>query len=178
MRGAFAGIAGRFRALGKDKRGVTIIEFALLATPFFMLLLGILEIGVVFFGDSVLEKATGDAARLVRTGQAQAQNMTQQQFHDYICDQISDLLACGPLQVDVEAFSSFENVNIANPINGDGTLNTDLDNYNIGNRGDIVLVRTFYSWDIMTPLLRPFFSNLSNGDRLLTSTQAFRNEPF
>ena len=32
--------------------------------------------------------------------------------------------------------------------------------------------------NIITPLLRPFFANLSNGRRLMTAAATFRNEPF
>lgn len=171
--------AGTVKALSRDRRGSVAVEFSLIAIPFFMLLFGILETGLVFFGNSMLDKATADAARLVRTGQAQAQNMTASQFHDYICTQVSPLLNCGAnLQVDVEAFSDFGNVNIPNPIDANGNLDPNLNHYVIGGPGDIVLVRTFYTWDIITPLLRPFFSNLSNGQRLMSSAATFRNEPF
>lgn len=167
------------KALSSDRRGSVLVEFSFVAIPFFMFLFGILEAGLVFFGNSMLDKATADAARLVRTGQAQAQNMTATQFHDYICTQISPLLSCGAnLQVDVEAFNSFGNVNIPNPIDAQGNLNSNLNNYVVGGAGDIVLVRTFYTWNIITPLLRPFFSNLSSGQRLMTSASTFRNEPF
>ena len=76
------------RALSRDRRGSVAVEFSFIAIPFFMLLFGVLETGLVFFGNSMLDKATADAARLVRTGQAQAQNMTASQFHDYICTQV------------------------------------------------------------------------------------------
>ena len=167
------------RAISRDRRGSVAIEFSLIAIPFFMLLFGVLEVGIIFFGSSMLEKATADAGRLIRTGQAQEQQMTQQQFHDYICTQVSLLLSCGAnLQVDVEAYSDFGDVQIPDPIGPDGKLNQNLDNYQLGVAGNIVLVRTFYTWDIITPLLKPFFANLANGQRLLSSSSAFRNEPF
>lgn len=166
-------------AMARDERASVLVEFSLIAIPFFMLLFGVLEAGLVFFGSSMLEKATEDAARLVRTGQAQGSSMTATQFHDYICTQISPVLSCGSnLQVDVESFSGFGGVTIPNPIDGNGNLNTALNNYNVGGSGAIVLVRTFYTWDIITPLLRPFFANLSNGQRLMTAAATFRNEPF
>ena len=165
-------------AMARDRRASVVVEFALIAIPFFMLLFGVLEAGLIFFGNTVLDKATEDAARLVRTGQAQAANMTASQFHDYICNQISPLLSCSGLQVDVESFGGFGSVSIPNPIKPDGTLDSSLNNYSIGGSGAIVLVRTFYSWDIITPLLRPFFANLANGQRLMSSAATFRNEPF
>jgi Flp pilus assembly protein TadG len=167
------------RALSRDRRGSVAVEFALVSIPFFMLLFGVLEAGLIFYGSSVLEKATADAARLVKTGQVQAQNMSASQFHAYICTEISPLLSCGSsLQVDVEAYSNFDSVSIANPVDNKGNLNSGLDKYAVGGPGSIVLVRTFYTWNIITPLLKPFFANLSNGQHLLTSTAAFRNEPF
>ena len=163
--------------MGRDPRGAVAIEFALLAIPLFMLLFGILETGLIFFGSSVLERATAEGARLVRTGQAQAQNMTITQFHDYICQQASVLLSCANLQVDVESFTGFGSVVISDPIQN-GQLDPNLNKYSIGVAGSIVLVRTFYTWDILSPILKPFFANLSNGQRLMTSSATFRNEPF
>jgi len=178
VRRAFRRVFIRSRSFGRDKRGATIVEFALLAMPFFLLLCGVLETGVVFFGASVLEKATIDAARLVKTGQVQTGGMTQQQFHDYICGEIAPLLPCAGLQVDVEAFDDFSDVTITPPIDANGNLDPNLDNYATGHAGDVVLVRTFYTWDVVTPLIGSLLANLSNGKRLLTSTAAFRNEPF
>jgi len=167
------------RRFARDRRGHVIVEFALLALPFFMFMFGVIEVGVIFYGNSLLSKATADAARLIRTGQVQANQMTATQFHDFICGEIAALLSCGSnLQVDVESFSQFGSINIGNPIDGNGNLNGNLNNYNVGQGGDIVLVRTFYTWNILTPLLRPFFADLSSGKKLLTSTAAFRNEPF
>jgi Flp pilus assembly protein TadG len=166
------------RTFGRDRRGATIVEFALIALPFFMLLCSIIETGVIFVGNSLLQKATADAARLVRTGQVQASNMTATQFKNYICAETSPVLNCANLQVDVESFSSFDNITIANAIGGNGTLNSNLNNFSVGAAGNIVMVRTFYSWNIVIPLLQPFFANLANGDCLLTATAAFRNEPF
>jgi hypothetical protein len=77
----------------------------------------------------------------------------------------------------VEAYTNFNSVVISNPIVG-GVLDPNLNKYNVGVAGNIVLVRTFYTWDILTPILKPFFGNLANGQRLMTSTAAFRNEPF
>ncbi|HEY4115640.1 MAG TPA: TadE/TadG family type IV pilus assembly protein [Rhizomicrobium sp.] len=178
MREAIVGFVRHGRAFGRDRRGATIVEFALIALPFFLLLGSILEVGILFTGSAMLEKATADAARMVRTGQVQGANMNSTQFKNLICNEITPVLSCNGLQVDVESFASFDNITITNPIGSNGNLNGGLSSYNAGSAGNIVLVRTFYQWDIMMPLLKPFFSNLSNGDYLLTSTAAFRNEPF
>ncbi len=44
---------------------------ALIATPFFLLLFGIVELGMIFLVASSLENATAEAARTIRTGEMQ-----------------------------------------------------------------------------------------------------------
>lgn len=162
----------------RTQSGSAAVEFALIAPVFFLLLFGIIESGLIYFASSTLENATNDAARLIRTGQVQTGNMTAVQFRQQICNQIAPLLACdGNLQIDVESYSNFGGADFGNPI-VNGQLNNSLDNFSPGNAGDVVLVRTFYTWHIITPLLQPFFSNLSGGMHLISSTAAFRNEPY
>ena len=166
----------KLRMCARSRSGSAVVEFALVAPVFFLLLFGILETGLIFFASSDLENATNEIARMIRTGQAQS--MTATQFRQTICDDISPLLACNSnLQVDVESYSQFGGTDFSSPIVA-GALNPNLDNFSPGNAGDVVLVRTFYKWNVITPLLRPFFANLTGGQHLISSTAAFRNEPF
>ena len=48
----------------------------------------------------------------------------------------------------------------------------------MGNPEDIVLVRTYFKWPIVTPLLKPLLMTASDGSRLLSTAKVFRNEPF
>src|ERR1700733_13626626 len=68
------------RGLAQCQSGSTIVEFALVATPFFALLVAILETALVFMAQQVLQTATTQSARLIMTGQAQTQNMSATQF--------------------------------------------------------------------------------------------------
>lgn len=69
-------------------KGSAAIEFALVAPVFFILLMGTIETGVIFFAQATLQNAVNDTARLVRTGQTgcyttsggNCQAMTQAQF--------------------------------------------------------------------------------------------------
>lgn len=67
-----------FRKLGV--RGVAAIEFAILSPLFLMLLLAIFELGYMVFVQSVLDSSARTAARLIRTGQAQASGSAQTNF--------------------------------------------------------------------------------------------------
>ena len=78
----------RLAAFGRDDRGVTMIEFGLLAVPFFTMIAAILETALVFLASQILDSAVQDASRLVRTGQAQANNYTLASFNTAVCNEL------------------------------------------------------------------------------------------
>ena len=130
----------------------------------------------MFFASVSLETGAADAARLVRTGQVQLQGMSKQDIRNTICDAM--FMGCDDrMQIDVRRFESFTQVDFTDPLDADGDLRTDL-MFQPGSPGDIVLVRVFYVWEIMTPLLGEAMSNMSGSSRLIISSAAFRNEPF
>ncbi len=170
--------AVHFSAL-RSRSGSAAIEFAFIAPIFFLFLMATLETGLIYLGNFVLQNATDDAARQIRTGQVAASGMTQAQFRTLICNGIAPLLACDAnLQIDVETFTSFSAANITNPILASGGLDPTLNNWAPGGVCSIVLVRTFYSWNVATPLLALSLANMSGSTHLLTAAAAFRNEPY
>ncbi|MGV8840969.1 MAG: TadE/TadG family type IV pilus assembly protein [Bauldia sp.] len=169
----------RLRAFRGDARGATAVEFALLAIPFFLLLFAILETFLFFFASQTIETATQAAARLIRTGQAQALSYTDAEFRDAICRAMAGLLNCeANLRVDVRTVETFAEVDLAPPFDEDGNLDPEDFDYDDGEAGDIVVVRAFYEWPLNTDLLGIGLANLGNGGRLIAAATAFRNEPF
>ena len=59
------------REFGKDSRGSTAVEFAIVAPVFLMVMFSIFEVGWFFFANSVVDATVGDAARRIKTGQVQ-----------------------------------------------------------------------------------------------------------
>ena len=161
-----------------DCTGVTALEFALLAPVFMMLFFVLLETGIIFITQAMLQNAVNDAALLIRTGQVQNLGMSQSQFRDAMCQHATGLIACDNLLIDVQAFQNFSDAQYQSPLATNGTLNPDLSNFRPGNPGEVVLVRALYSWQVVTPLLTPFLANMADGKRLLVATTAFRNETF
>ncbi len=161
------------------KAGSAAIEFAFVAPVFFVFLMGTMEVGIMFMGDFVLQNATNDAAREIRTGQVALGNVTQDQFRQMVCNNVAPILKCDTrLQVDVETFPSFGSLTLTPPLRPDGTLDPTLNNWQPGTVCSIVLVRTFYTWDVSTPLLTPFLVDMAGNEHLLSAAAAFRNEPY
>ena len=62
------------RRLARNSDGISAIEFALVGPIVIALLVGIMQTGVVFLYQQLLQTATTQAARLIMTGQAQTSN--------------------------------------------------------------------------------------------------------
>lgn len=183
-------ILPRKKRFGRDVEGATTVEFALLMIPFFGCLFAIIEIGLTFFAGQVLETSVADAGRLILTGQAQTMDppLTAATFKARVCtNSVRALFNCDDLHVDVRTETSFSGADLSSPIKittdpgtGETTRTADVANfqYSPGEQCDIVIVRVVYEWPTFMRGLGLDLANLSDGNHLLMSTAAFRNEPY
>lgn len=177
-------IFSRFR---RNRRGSAAVEFALVAPIFIALVFAIIETALMFLAGQVLETATESAARQIQTGQAQGNAAVVDAgtfLQNYVCPQIPALFSCSNppsangIFVDVKSYSSFQSVPpIVDPISA-GNLDTSTFGYSLGGSCDVVVVRLFYKWQLFVTGLGYNISNLSNGQRALSATAVFRNEPY
>ena len=176
----------KFEAFCDDKRGIAAVEFALIAMPFFFLIFGLLEVCVIFIMSSILEHAASEAARQIRTGQLQNSGLAgvamETSFRQDVCDELFGLMSCDTrLKTDVQVFADFGATGSSPALGFDGTTG-DLDNscfgFSAGGQNQIVVIRVFYEWDLIIPVMSAPLANMSNNRLLLQSTVAFRNEPF
>ena len=56
------------RQYGANEDGVTSIEFALLSIPYFLIITGIIEIGMISMSSSTLQTGVREAGRMTRVG--------------------------------------------------------------------------------------------------------------
>jgi Flp pilus assembly protein TadG len=158
--------------------GAAAVEFALVAAPFLALLFAIMETAMVFFAGQTLETATSDSARLILTGQAQSQGLTQATFKDKVCTKILGIFDCANgVYVDVKKYSSFASTDLSRPLDAHGNLVNNF-TYQPGGPCDIVVVRLIYQFPVYVSLLGFNLSDMSGGKRLLIGTSVFRNEPY
>ena len=161
------------------RSGMAAVEFAIISIPFLTVLFSILELGTMFMGSTTIEAATVSAARQIRTGQVQqSANNNAAGFKTLVCGGMSwiSVSDCNAnLSVDVRTFSSFSAINVTPPVKNGAIDQTQL-TYDAGKPCDIVLVRVFYPWTLITPVLEPGLPNLGPNQRLLATSIAFRNE--
>jgi Flp pilus assembly protein TadG len=171
---SFRTLLRRFRRNG---RGSAAVEFALVAPLFFALLFAIIETALMFFASQVLETITQNSARMIFTGQAQAQSFTASQFKTFVCGQIPALFTCSSMYVDVQSYTSFSSITFNTQIDSNGNFISNNLQYSPGGAGSIVVVRVFYPWQLFVTGLGFNMSNLTGSQRLLVATAAFQNEP-
>jgi Flp pilus assembly protein TadG len=184
------------RRMRKDAtRGSAALEFAFIAPVFFMMLFAIMETGIMYFSQFALQNAVDQAARQIRTGQAQSVNpatptycagtgtnvsyaSAQAWFTGQICCNISAMLSCSNLNVNVQNYTSgFSGNDFSNTMSG-GLYQPVTNSYNPGTACNVVLVRATYTWTVFTPILSWFLVNMAGNAHMLSATTAFRNEPF
>ncbi|HWA20128.1 MAG TPA: TadE/TadG family type IV pilus assembly protein [Devosia sp.] len=183
LRGMFAPAIARARRFGSDDRGVTAIEFGVLAIPFFVMVYAIMETAMLFFASQVLDSAVEDASRRVRTGQAQAASWNLTNFRTELCGYTFNLFGdCSGIQIKVAVIANFAAAATAPAVqtctSSTCTWDPDFQSYNGGTRRDVVQVQAFYRWPLQVIL--PYFNlrNQPDNYRLISAMRVFRNEPF
>jgi Flp pilus assembly protein TadG len=165
------------RSFLADEDGAMIVEFAMIAPPMLFLLLAICQIALVFLTSLWLDNATTVLGREIRTGRAQGLYASTEAVKTAICDRAAGFISCGDrLLVDVRTLPAGP-VNLAWPVDEEGEFETD-DAYTPGSPGEIMLVRVFYQYPVLIPMFSAALSDMPNGNRLIVSSVAFRNEPF
>jgi Flp pilus assembly protein TadG len=153
----------------------------MVGTPFLALLFGIIGVGLFFFTTFTLENAVEQAARLLRTGQAQESGFTEAQFKQKVCEHVPSQVDCeGKVRVNVLSYPDSTNItdeSLPTCLNGDNTL-SGATQYTPGGPSQVVVVWVCYEWELSSKI--PFINlgNMAGGSRLIQATSVFRSEPY
>ncbi|OEJ68920.1 TadE/TadG family type IV pilus assembly protein [Magnetovibrio blakemorei] len=160
-----------------DADGAAALEFALVAPILFFIFMAILEVSIMFFASANIDGAAIEAARRIRTGQAQSSGDATTDFYDTLCGLLSSSINCGNVFYDARTVATFTSVNLETTYDPD-TGEPITYGFAAGGAEDIVVVRVMYYWDFATPLIGSYLDNTGTGKRLLASTVVFQNEPY
>ena len=188
-----------FKPFRQNDDGVAAIEFAIFAVPFFFLIMGIIEMGIMFGAATVLNGATEDAARLIRTGQVSGSNSSASDaFADEICNRTYALIDCDDITYHVVrmdpdddftvAFNNPSSIGLPPIVEPTDPSQLSVSTFNAGGPNDRIIVRVSYDYPLLTPvgaLASLLDSSTSEGlanrpgnKRLLVSTAILQNEPY
>jgi Flp pilus assembly protein TadG len=169
------------RRFARDERGVTVIEFGILALPFFTIIFAIIQTAMLFMATQVLDSALEDASRRVRTGEAQSYSLTD--FRTLLCDSTFNLLDCSQIKINSKAITDFSTVDNTVPQSCNSsscTWTTNWEGFDSGSGScrAVMQVSAYYRYPLLIVL--PYFNlkNQPDNYRLISAIRVFRNEPF
>jgi Flp pilus assembly protein TadG len=163
---------GLLRRFARADDGATAIEFAFVAIPFLILVFAIIELGLTSLVSLSLENALANVDRTIRTGALQEKKGDATYYRQQVCAQMAWLgeSACqSAITLDVRALPAFAKV--------DAAPKDKPPCFDPGGPNSIILVRAYYKWPLITPLLQDALDT-SSGDRRVTFAAVFVNEPY
>lgn len=166
----------QWRTFWMARAGVTAVEFALIAPAFFAMMFGIVESSIMYYLATSMEGEVQVAARQIRTGVVQGSADPVDAFQDLLCTNLSGLMDCEAVVIDVRTFPDFGAFDRPRLIDDDG--NPQNESFDPGSAGDVVLVRIAYRYNIVTPMLSHLFYGGGDGFVDLYAAAAFQNEPY
>jgi Flp pilus assembly protein TadG len=167
----------RLRQMRDNESGVAAVEFAMVAPVFFFVLGSLVETGLMLFTEYVLQSSVQDAARQIRTGQAQAGGMGATAFKDLICGTANSVMDCdGGVTVYVNKAANFTALEAAVP--DVITIGGGAGTFQCGAPSEAVAVIATYDWDFVLPFMQVFGNIESDSKRRLSGIAMFKNEPF
>ncbi len=181
----------RLRRFLRNRRGSSLVEFAIMAPLTITMLIGIVELGMVFLVSSSLENAVLASSRFGITGSTADGTTREDVIRDVIEQNTYGLVPLDEVTIDTIVYDNFSDIGEPEPfadtnangvfdtgepftdVNGNGQYDTDVGLAGLGGPGDIVLYRIRYQIQSLTQLFDPFFTVIDH-----SATVAVRNEPF
>lgn len=177
------------RPITYDRRGATIVEFALVTPILLMVLMGTLELGYQGYINAMVQGAMTKAARRATVG-----DQTPATIEKMIKDEVGQIVDRQYISVDSRSYYNFSNVGYAEKItqdtdpkgvynkgdcyedaNNNGQYDASLGTSGLGTADDV----TYYKVTANYPNLTPVAGFLKwAGRRTVSATIVLRNQPF
>lgn len=172
------------RKFARDRAGVTAVEFAFIATPFFLIVMMVFEVALFLLAQQSLDFATKVAARQIMTGKVAANSQSASSFAtDLICPKLGFGLNCNAVVVNAYKIN----------LTSDETTGTGIyqfidksqkklrpaessPSFCLGGANDTIFLDISYKFE--TGVASYINMLAANGATGLRTTTLFRNEPF
>jgi len=181
------------RSFIKDSKGAVAVEMALVSIPFLTMMFGILNTGLYFYAINCVDRALEDAARYVRTGEAQKGSypsatgpMNVGQFRTLVCQKATSYIDCSKMHIRIMSGNDWSAISAFSCPTA-GALNTGALVANdptalatkTGTQNSVVLIVACYQWSMgkYLPFVR-FDSRFADGSTLIQSSTALKVEPY
>jgi Flp pilus assembly protein TadG len=159
------------RRLDRARSGLVAVEMAMLAGPFFLLLMGTVEISFIGAAQQLLENAAYNTSRLAATGYSASGKTQLQTVSQILTNELQSLgtfIDTSKVTMTETAYNSFGGIGAG------GTAG-------LGNASQVVVYTVTYPWKFLTPMIGSIMGMQdANGNWIvnLNSRIVVRNEPY
>ena len=171
--------------LVRNEDGSAAVEFALVAVPFLLFVLGVIGMGLYFLASTSLEYGVEAAARQLRTGEAEKGSMTVDSFRELVCKKAGSYIDCDKVSTIVQHATTWSGISPqactdddGNRVGSTGSTGELINTYS-GSASEVVLVTLCYEWDLAQHFK---FLKLGSGDgsgpAIIQAAAAFKSEPY
>jgi len=176
----------RLGGFGPNADGSTAVEFAIVAPLFLTMMFSTFEVGWFFFANSAVDASVGDMGRLIKTGQVQGWDGTDEEKYDDLYDRVCNIVksfgGCeNRLTLEVDTFDTFAELAADNtPATCADAPPEDLAAlpFDPGEELQIIRVRICYIYTTLNPAIGVNLAEEGTNKRRITSVMIFRNEPY
>jgi Flp pilus assembly pilin Flp len=178
-------------ALGRDRRGATIVEFALILPVMCVLLLGTLDLGYRSYVTSIVQGSLHEAARMATVG-----GIPTATIEAHVRDRLRDFSGNATVTTTTRSYSDFNGVRTPEPFtsdtaptgqynpgdcyrdeNGNNRWDADRGRGGLGGSEDVVFFEVTMRYPHIVPMANFLGSQWSN-DVVITQNTVLRNQPY
>ncbi|WP_233516343.1 TadE/TadG family type IV pilus assembly protein [Janthinobacterium sp. BJB426] len=146
---------------GIGQAGASLVEFAIIAPVFLLLMIGVIELSMAYFANLTMQHAVREGARYAVTGNSDLDpaSSNQQRYQAVI------------QKMKASSMGIYDKVNPVITVNGSSGTSAGM----FGNSGDIVVISVAYNWTFATPMMAAFYKD---GKSANVVAATMRNESF
>lgn len=153
----------RYRSAPRPRKqgGASIVEFAIIVPAFLLIMLGIIEMSMMYFADLTMQHAVREGARYAITGQSNLDpNTSNQQRYQAVLQKIKD-----------SSMGIYDQVSPVVSVNGSTATSAGM----FGDAGDVVVISIDCTWQFSTPIISALFTD---GKARFVVAATMRNESY
>lgn len=190
-----SGIVHGRRALGRDSRGATLVEFAIVAPTLLLMVIGLLDLGHSIYYNSIIQGALQDAARQATVG-----DKTQAQIDAFVSGRVQGLSRNPTVVITKKSYTDYTGVKKAEKIVTDtapigvynaktpttpgdchedvvtnGVYDTDRGKNGLGGADDVIFYEVAVTYDRVLPMFGML--GYSNRPTIKVNT-VLKNQPY
>lgn len=149
----------------RRQSGATLVEMAIIAPVFLLVLVALIELSIMFFATLTMQYAVREGARFAITGQSTSEGYaSNQQRYATVIAKMRD-----------NSLGMYDRLNTRISVNGTSYQQKAYNNGMFGAAGSINVIQLDCEWPVITPLISRFYTN---GKYSFTVAATMRNEIF